>query len=144
MVIAARNPSKAAAAVKEVQSAPSAGDRVETIPIDLASFESVHAFADTFNQQHDRLDILLNNAGLVLAKRTVTVDGNESQFQINHLSHFLLTNLLHDKLVGSAPGPSGQRRRRARTSRRVTASTSTISNGNTALPLVPRRTRARS
>ena len=67
VVIAARNPAKAAAAVKEIQDRTHAGDRVETIPIDLASFASVHAFADAFSAAHDRCDILLNNAGLVLA-----------------------------------------------------------------------------
>ena len=103
VVIAARNPEKAAAAVKEVQERASAGDRVETIPIDLASFASVRAFVDTFTATHDRLDILVNNAGGVLAKRTVTEDGHEAQFQINHLSHFLLTHLLRDTLGHSAP-----------------------------------------
>ena len=103
VVIAARNPSKAAAAVKEVQERTSAGDRVQTIPLDLASFASVRAFADAFTAKHDRLDILVNNAGGVLAKRILTDDGHESQFQINHLSHFLLTNLLHDTLARSVP-----------------------------------------
>ncbi len=103
VVIAARNPSKAAAAVKEIQERTGAGDRVTTIPLDLASFASVRAFADTFTATHHRLDILLNNAGAVLAKRSVTADGHESQFQINHLSHFLLTNLLRDRLEHSAP-----------------------------------------
>ncbi len=103
VVIAARNPSKAAAAVKEVQERTSAGDRAETMPLDLASFASVHAFVDAFTNTHDRLDMLINNAGGVLAKRILTEDGHESQFQVNHLSHFLLTNLLRDTLVQSAP-----------------------------------------
>ena len=103
VVIAARNPAKAAAAVKEVQERTQAGDRVETMPIDLASFASVRAFADAFTQRHDRCDILVNNAGVVLRTRQVTADGHEMQFQVNHLSHFLLTHLLRDTLERSAP-----------------------------------------
>lgn len=103
VVIAARNPTKAAAAMKEVQERTNCGDRVERIPIDLASFASVHAFADTFVAKHDRCDILVNNAGGVLSKRVLTEDGHEMQFQVNHLSHFLLTNLMRERLVQSAP-----------------------------------------
>ncbi len=103
VVIAARNPTKAAAAVSEIEARADARGRVEFIPIDLASFASVRAFVAAFDAGHDRLDILLNNAGLVLRKRLVTVDGHESQFQINHLGHFLLTNLLYGPLVRSAP-----------------------------------------
>jgi retinol dehydrogenase-12 len=103
IVIAARNPAKAAAARTEIETRADAPGRIETIPIDLASFASVRAFADAFTAEHDRLDILLNNAGLVLRKRVVTVDGHETQFQVNHLSHFLLTNLLHDALAHGAP-----------------------------------------
>src|SRR5215475_7730939 len=103
VVIAARNPTKAAAAVAEIEQSADAKGRVETIPIDLASFASVRAFAETFAAKHDRLDVLLNNAGLVLRQRVVTVDGHETQFQVNHLGHFLLTELLHDTLVRSAP-----------------------------------------
>ncbi len=103
VVIAARNPAKAAAALTEISARAGASGRVETIPIDLASFASVRAFVDTFRAEHDRLDILLNNAGLVLRKRTVTVDGHETQFQVNHLGHFLLTSLLHGLLSRAAP-----------------------------------------
>jgi NAD(P)-dependent dehydrogenase (short-subunit alcohol dehydrogenase family) len=99
VVIAARHPDKGAAAVDYVRARTGARDRVETMPIDLASFASVHAFADAFAQRHDALDILVNNAGLVLRKRVTTTDGHESQFQINHLGHFLLTNLLRDPLA---------------------------------------------
>jgi NAD(P)-dependent dehydrogenase (short-subunit alcohol dehydrogenase family) len=103
VVIAARNAAKAAAAVAEIEEKAGARGRVEAMPIDLASFASVRAFADAFNARHDRVDVLLNNAGLVLSSREVTVDGHEMQFQVNHLGHFLLTELLHDTLVRSAP-----------------------------------------
>ena len=97
VVIAARNPAKAAAAVQELRRrAPEA--TVEHLPLDLASFAAVRAFADTFNARFDRLDVLVNNAGASLRKRTVTEDGHETQFQVNHLSHFLLTALLRERL----------------------------------------------
>jgi NAD(P)-dependent dehydrogenase (short-subunit alcohol dehydrogenase family) len=97
VVIAARNPAKAAAAVDELRTrAPNAS--VEHLPLDLASFASVRAFADTFNARFDRLDVLVNNAGASLRKRTVTEDGHETQFQVNHLGHFLLTALLRERL----------------------------------------------
>jgi NAD(P)-dependent dehydrogenase (short-subunit alcohol dehydrogenase family) len=100
VIIAARNPAKAAAAVKEVQQrAP--GATVEQSPLDLASFASVREFADTFKARFDRLDVLVNNAGASLRKRSVTEDGHETQFQVNHLSHFLLTALLRDQLTAA-------------------------------------------
>ena len=101
VVIAARNPSKAAAAVKEVQERTSAGDRVATMPLDLASFASVQSFSTAFHERYDRLDVLVNNAGIVLRQRQLTGDGHEVQFQVNHLSHFLLTDLVRDLLVAS-------------------------------------------
>jgi NAD(P)-dependent dehydrogenase (short-subunit alcohol dehydrogenase family) len=103
VVIAARDSAKAAAAVDEVRERAHADDRVETIPLDLASFASVREFARTFAARHDRLDILVNNAGCVLARRILTQDGHEAQFQINHLGHFLLTHLLAEQLVRGAP-----------------------------------------
>ena len=103
VVIAARNPTKAAAAVTEVETRGDARGRVETIPIDLASFASVREFAAAFTARHDRVDVLLNNAGLVVHKRELTVDGHETQFQVNHLGHFLLTDLLGDALAKGAP-----------------------------------------
>jgi NAD(P)-dependent dehydrogenase (short-subunit alcohol dehydrogenase family) len=103
VVIAARNPAKATAAVAEVRERVGPPADVEKMPIDLASFDSVRAFADAYTKAHDRCDVLVNNAGLMLAHRTTTVDGHESTFQINHLGPFLLTNLMHDTLKTSAP-----------------------------------------
>jgi NAD(P)-dependent dehydrogenase (short-subunit alcohol dehydrogenase family) len=103
VVIAARNPVKAAAAIDEVHERVGERASVETMPIDLASFDSVRGFVDTYTKAHDRCDVLVNNAGLVLMHRTTTVDGHESTFQINHLGPFLLTNLMHDTLQASRP-----------------------------------------
>jgi len=100
VVIAARNPAKAAAAVRDIRSrAPDAN--VEFLPLDLASFAAVRMFADTFRSRFDRLDVLVNNAGLTVHKRTVTGDGHEMQFQVNHLSHYLLTRLVHAPLAAA-------------------------------------------
>jgi retinol dehydrogenase-12 len=100
VIVAARNPAKATSAVEEIRTrVPDA--TVEHLPLDLASFASVRAFADAFSSRFGQLDVLVNNAGGSLAKRTVTEDGHETQFQVNHLSHYLLTRLLHDQLAAA-------------------------------------------
>lgn len=71
--------------------------------LDVSSLESVRKFVDKFLKEESRLDILINNAGVMAMPRTVSVDGFEMQFATNHLGHFLLTNLLLDTLVASAP-----------------------------------------
>jgi NAD(P)-dependent dehydrogenase (short-subunit alcohol dehydrogenase family) len=103
VIVAARNPSKAAAAVTEIQ-ARAPGAKVEHVPLDLASFASVRAFTDSFNERFDRCDVLVNNAGGVLRQRSVTEDGHETQFQVNHLSHFLLTALLRPRIDAAPAG----------------------------------------
>jgi NAD(P)-dependent dehydrogenase (short-subunit alcohol dehydrogenase family) len=103
VIVAARNPTKAAAAVTELR-ARAPGATIEHLPLDLASFASVRAFADTFTERFDRCDVLVNNAGGSLRRRSVTEDGHETQFQVNHLSHFLLTALLHDRIDAAPAG----------------------------------------
>jgi NAD(P)-dependent dehydrogenase (short-subunit alcohol dehydrogenase family) len=78
-------------------------ETVEVMALDLASLASVREFASAFLDRYDRLDVLIDNAGVVLGSRTVTEDGYETTFQVNHLGHFLLTELLRDRLVASAP-----------------------------------------
>lgn len=65
---------------------------------DLASFSQVRAFSDRLHQDFDRIDVLINNAGILAHERMETEDGHEYQFQVNHLSHFLLTQLIVDML----------------------------------------------
>ncbi|RVE54553.1 hypothetical protein evm_000674 [Chilo suppressalis] len=72
-------------------------------PCDLASTESIRKFVETFKCEEPRLDILVNNAGVMEPPRGVTRDGFETQLGVNHLGHFLLTNLLLDILQASAP-----------------------------------------
>lgn len=71
--------------------------------LDLASFASIRAFAAWFLDRFDRLDVLVDNAGLILDSRQVTAEGFEMTFGVNHLGHFLLTDLLRERLVASAP-----------------------------------------
>ncbi|KAG8470678.1 hypothetical protein KFE25_009099 [Diacronema lutheri] len=107
VVLACRDLSKAAAAKAEIERAlrDEAGlqAHVEVSHLDLASFASVRAFAVDFRARHDRLDMLLNNAGIMGVARSLTVDGWDVQLQTNHLSHFLLTRELFDMLA-RAPG----------------------------------------
>jgi NAD(P)-dependent dehydrogenase (short-subunit alcohol dehydrogenase family) len=76
---------------------------VEVMEIDLGNLGSVRHFAAEFNQNHSRLDGLVNNAGIMAVPFQKTIDGFESQFGVNHLGHFLLTELLLDILKASAP-----------------------------------------
>jgi NAD(P)-dependent dehydrogenase (short-subunit alcohol dehydrogenase family) len=71
---------------------------------DLASLEQVRRLAEQVLDQHDRLDVLVNNAGTFSMRRMVSADGYEQTFAVNHLSHFLLTNLLLPRIAASAPG----------------------------------------
>lgn len=81
----------------------SGNDRVDLMLCDLASQNSIRKFADVFKSRYQKLDILVNNAGVVLRQRSLTQDGLESTFAINHLGYFLLTRLLLDLLKKSAP-----------------------------------------
>lgn len=78
-------------------------DRVEVMICDFSSLSSIRQFAEAFKQRHNRLEVLVNNAGVVLRERSMTEDGFESTFAINHLGYFLVTKLLLDVLKKSAP-----------------------------------------
>lgn len=65
---------------------------------DLASLESIRNFAEQFKKEETRLDVLINNAGVMRTPNSKTKDGFEMQLGVNHMGHFLLTNLLLDKL----------------------------------------------
>eukprot|EP00276_Gloeochaete_wittrockiana_P011602 CAMPEP_0184371166 /NCGR_PEP_ID=MMETSP1089-20130417/163242_1 /TAXON_ID=38269 ORGANISM="Gloeochaete wittrockiana, Strain SAG46.84" /NCGR_SAMPLE_ID=MMETSP1089 /ASSEMBLY_ACC=CAM_ASM_000445 /LENGTH=334 /DNA_ID=CAMNT_0026713879 /DNA_START=164 /DNA_END=1169 /DNA_ORIENTATION=+ len=77
--------------------------KVEVIPLDLASLASVRSFAEQFKSTKLPLHILIDNAGVMATPRSLTRDGFELQFGVNHLGHFLLTNLLLEQLRESAP-----------------------------------------
>jgi NAD(P)-dependent dehydrogenase (short-subunit alcohol dehydrogenase family) len=75
------------------------GAAVEVLQLDLGSLKSVRTFADTFNACYDRLDILMNNAGIMVPPYGKTEDGFETQFGTNHLGHFALTGHLMPRLL---------------------------------------------
>jgi NAD(P)-dependent dehydrogenase (short-subunit alcohol dehydrogenase family) len=102
VVITSRNEERGRAARDEIVERSGNAD-VDVMPLDLASFRSIRSFANDFVTGHDRLDVLVNNAGLILRRRTETEDGFEATFGINHVGHFLLTDLLLDRLKASAP-----------------------------------------
>lgn len=102
VVMACRSRERAEAAQKEIESRGYAG-ATDVMLVDMASFDSIRAFADAFKQKYDRLDVLVNNAAIVPKSRELTQDGIEKQFGVNHLAYFLLTHLLLDQLKESAP-----------------------------------------
>src|ERR1700734_1969916 len=103
VVVTARNADKGRAAVAAItQRLPREG-RVQLVGFDLADLASVRQGAAEILDQAPRIDVLVNNAGLVLTERAETVDGYEATFAINHLGPFLLTNLLLQRMVASQP-----------------------------------------
>ncbi len=102
VVLACRNMEKAHAAREEIVSRT--GNRNPAVlHLDLASFQSIRRCARDFLDRYDRLDILINNAGVFPSRRRLTEEGFELQFGVNHLGHFLLTCLLLERLKQSAP-----------------------------------------
>ncbi|HLX89506.1 MAG TPA: SDR family oxidoreductase [Acidimicrobiales bacterium] len=102
VVMTARDAGRGAAAVEEVRRRVGS-DAVELALFDLGSLASVRAGAAELLGRCERIDVLVNNAGVVLSARQETPDGLEATFAVNHLGPFLLTQLLHDRLVASAP-----------------------------------------
>lgn len=99
VIMASRNTEKGEAAAAEIR-ASSPGAELEVRELDLASLDSVRAFAKTFGE--GQLDLLINNAGVMASPYARTVDGFELQFATNHLGHFALTGLLLGKLLATA------------------------------------------
>src|SRR5690348_9601786 len=72
------------------------GPSAETLICDVSSQKQIRAAAEKYRRRHDRLDVLVNNAGGIFMRREVTEDGLERTFAVDHLGYFLLTNLLLD------------------------------------------------
>ena len=102
LVLPVRNMDKGRA-FKEELAELTGNKEVEVMRCNLASFDSIRQFAASFNNKYDRLHLLVNNAGTWETKRKLSEDGIEMNFAVNHLAPFLLTNLLLDTIVASAP-----------------------------------------
>jgi len=102
VVLVCRNQKRGERAMTETKSVSSGGS-VEILLADFASLDSVRAVSKEFLEKHEALHVLINNAGGVRLTRSETVDGFEMTFQIDYLSHFLLTNLMLGLLKQSAP-----------------------------------------
>jgi NAD(P)-dependent dehydrogenase (short-subunit alcohol dehydrogenase family) len=102
VVVTGRNRERGEAALAEIRRA-SDSEKVSLAFADLAVQAEIRRLAGTFRERHDRLDVLVNNAGLIQSRRTETPDGIELTLAVNHLAPFLLTNLLLDLLKRSAP-----------------------------------------
>jgi NAD(P)-dependent dehydrogenase (short-subunit alcohol dehydrogenase family) len=117
VVVTGRDRERAEKAVAEIRR-DSGGPKVSLMLADLAVQTEVRKLAEGFSERHDRLDMLVNNAGLIQSRRTETPDGIELTLAVNHLAPFLLTNLLLEVLERSAPSRiitvSSEARRSAR------------------------------
>ncbi len=102
VVMVGRTPAKLEAAADRVRAAT--GQNPGRHVADFASFADVRRLAAELLAAYERIDVLANNAGLIVAKKQPTVDGNELTIQANHLSPFLLTNLLLDRLSAAPAG----------------------------------------
>src|SRR5215217_7600416 len=102
VVMVGRDRGRGEAALAEIKE-KSTNASVDLMLADLSSQEEVRRLADEFKEAHPRLDVLINNAGVIRSKRVASADGIEMTFAVNHLAHFLLTNLLLDLLKATAP-----------------------------------------
>jgi NAD(P)-dependent dehydrogenase (short-subunit alcohol dehydrogenase family) len=100
LVLGVRDPAKAEKALADAGVDPGAYD---LRAVDLADLASVRAFTDAVAADHDRLDLLIANAGIMACPQGTTADGFETQFGTNHLGHFVLVNRLVPLLLAGAP-----------------------------------------
>ena len=98
VILACRSEERAEDAIARIRAEVPEAD-LTFMELDLASLQSVRAFAEAFKGRFDQLDLLINNAGIMAIPRRETKDGFEMQLGVNHLSHFALTGLLLDRLT---------------------------------------------
>lgn len=100
VVMACRSTEKAKTAKNDIlKECPDA--KINIMELNLMSLSSIRNFSDSFKQKYSRLDILINNAGIMTCPYALTEDGFESQMGTNHLGHFALTGLLFDLIVST-------------------------------------------
>lgn len=101
VIIACRDNLKCSTALNQIRSESSKG-RMTAMHLDLANLSSVLDFTDKFKSEYKELHLLINNAGLMWTPFSLTKDGFEMQFGVNHLGHFALTGLLLDRLLNTS------------------------------------------
>lgn len=102
LILVGRNPARAARAIERIRLAR-ADAVVAAHHADLSNLDEVRRLAATLDADLDRIDVLVNNAGAIFNRQETTADGLERTFALNHMGYFLLTELLRDKLMRSAP-----------------------------------------
>ncbi len=102
VVVVGRNREKSEFTVSSIKK-ETGNNAVEYMLADLSSQAEIHQLVESFKSRHDRLDVLVNNAGSFFLFRKESVDGIEMFFALNHLAYFLLTNLFLDTIEASAP-----------------------------------------
>ena len=100
VVLAVRNIEKGKEAARGIEQATSDA-QVQLQELDLTSLDSIRAAADELRSNHESIDLLINNAGVMFTPKSTTKDGFELQFGTNHLGHFALTNLLLDRVLAA-------------------------------------------
>ncbi|KZF26820.1 NAD(P)-binding protein [Xylona heveae TC161] len=103
LIIAGRDISKLLETEKQIKAA-SADTAVRPLVLDLSSLKQVRKAAAEVNGYPESIDVLINNAGIMASPFSLTEDGFESQFGVNHLGHFLFTNLIMPKILAAGPG----------------------------------------
>src|SRR5205807_538279 len=98
VVLGCRNPQRAAEAESNIRALAPSGT-VEVLRIDLSDLDSIETASGDFTTRHDRLDLLINNAGLAMLPRSTTAQGFEAQLGVNHFGHFALTARLLPALL---------------------------------------------
>ena len=104
VIMGCRSLSRGNQAADDIKSVTGNSDRVVVRQLDLGSLKSINVFAENFLKEFSELHILVNNAGIMMCPYTLTEDGFEQQFGVNHLGHFALTNLLLPRMKESGPG----------------------------------------
>lgn len=103
VIMLGRNEEKGKLSLEQAKT-ESSSDKFSFMVCDLASMKSIRNFVSEFKTKYKKLDVLINNAGVLCIKKETTEDGFERQIGVNHLGHFLLTNLLIDLLLKSDDG----------------------------------------
>lgn len=106
VVLAVRDEAKGRRAAADI-SAEQPDASLEVRRLDLSDLDSVRTFAGRMHADHPKLDVLVNNAGVMAPPRTLSAQGHELQFACNHLGHFALTGLLLDLLTAGDAPPRG-------------------------------------